>query len=71
MAASITGTFTIIDRASGPMRRMEAQAAKTMAAIEGVGKANDKSAQNQNRAGRAAQQQERAMRNVARAAKVQ
>lgn len=40
-AASITGVFTILDRASGPMRKMEAQAAKTMAAIEGVGAALD------------------------------
>lgn len=41
MAASITGIFTIIDRATGPMQRMEKQALKTMAAIEGVGAAAD------------------------------
>ena len=41
-AASITGVFTILDRATGPMRKMEAQAMKTMAAIEGVGGALDK-----------------------------
>jgi hypothetical protein len=40
-AASITGVFTILDRATGPMRKMEAQAMKTMAAIEGVGGALD------------------------------
>ena len=43
MAASITGTFRIIDRASGPMKKMERQAIKTMAAIEALGKAVDKS----------------------------
>lgn len=41
MAASITGTLTLLDRASGPMRRMEHQAIKTQAAIEGVGKRLD------------------------------
>src|SRR5687768_3333403 len=64
MAASITGTFTIIDRASGPMRKMEAQAKKTMAAIEGVGKAQDQQAKSSG-----AQQMaktERGMRNVER-----
>ena len=68
MAASITGTFTIIDRASGPMRKMETQAKKTMAAIHGVGEATDKAGGSK---GGAAQmeKQERAMRNVERSAK--
>ena len=43
MAATITGTFVIIDRATGPMKRMESQAQKTMRAIEDVGKAQDRS----------------------------
>lgn len=39
---SISGTFRIIDRATAPMQRMEAQAVKTMAAIEALGAALDK-----------------------------
>lgn len=67
MAASITGMFTIVDRASGPMRRMESQAKKTMAAIEGVGAAQDKAAGGD--VARRYAQHERTMRNVERATK--
>jgi hypothetical protein len=67
-AASITGVFTILDRATGPMRKMELQAAKTMAAIEGLGKALDKQSSSKH-----AQQNEklaRSLRDVERAAKL-
>lgn len=42
MAATITGTFVLIDRASGPMRNMERQAKKTMDAIRATGDENDR-----------------------------
>lgn len=67
-AASITGVFTILDRATGPMRKMELQALKTMAAIEGLGKALDKQSSSKH-----AQQNEklaRSLRDVERAAKL-
>lgn len=38
MAASVEGAFVIIDRATGPMRKMELQALATDAAINKVGK---------------------------------
>ena len=41
MAATVTGTFLLLDRASGPMRRMEEQARKTDKAIRGAGDALD------------------------------
>lgn len=41
MAATVTGVFQIIDRASGPMRNMERQARKTDLAIRSVGDALD------------------------------
>jgi hypothetical protein len=64
MAASISGVFTIIDRASGPMRRMETQAMKTMAAIEGVGHAQDRAAGGSNKAGREFESTARHMKNM-------
>jgi len=67
-AASITGVFTILDRATGPMRKMEMQALKTMAAIEGLGKALDKQSSSKH-----AQQNEkmaRSLRDIERAAKL-
>lgn len=69
MAASITGVFTIIDRASGPMRKMEAQAVKTMAAIEGVGKTSDKLGGSSSSVTRSLEAEERNLRNVERSAK--
>lgn len=44
MAAEIRGTFVLIDRASDKLKKIEAQAAKTQAAIEGVGASLDKQA---------------------------
>lgn len=41
MAATVTGTFVIIDRATGPMRRMEAQARKTDKAFSDAGQSMD------------------------------
>lgn len=41
MAATIEGAFVLIDKASSTMAKMERQAIKTMAAIEGVGAAQD------------------------------
>lgn len=66
MAASITGTFKIIDRASGTMKKMEQQAVKTMAAIEGVGAASDKAGSKSSSNARNLEKTERVMRNVAR-----
>lgn len=43
MAATIRGTFELIDRASGTLKKIEAQALKTQAAVVGVGAALDKS----------------------------
>jgi len=37
MAATVTGTFTLLDRASSTLRKIEAQAKKTDRALEGVG----------------------------------
>lgn len=42
MAATVEGVFRIIDRASGPMRRMEQQAIRTDAAIKRLGDDLDK-----------------------------
>jgi hypothetical protein len=41
LAASVVGTFTLIDRASGPMKRMENQAERTDKAIRSAGDALD------------------------------
>lgn len=68
MAASITGTFTIVDRASSAMKKMERQAAKTMAAIEALGAASDK-AGGGNSAASKFDEQTRVLRNTERQAR--
>ena len=50
MAQTVSGTFRIIDRASGPLRRMEEQARRTDRAMRDMGLSMDKTAtQAQNR----------------------
>lgn len=41
MAATVKGTFTIIDRATGPLKRMEAQAKRTQTALHALGRDMD------------------------------
>lgn len=68
MAASIVGTFTIIDRASGTMRKIERQAKQTDRAVENLGHRLDKvgGGEQARRVDRLSQ----SMRNEARATKV-
>lgn len=42
MAATVEGAFVILDRASGPMERMQRQAKKTDLAVKGLGERLDK-----------------------------
>ena len=68
IAATVTGAFVLLDRASGPLKRIERQALKTQAAVEGVGKALDGAGTN--KATKGLEQHERALRNVDRQTKL-
>lgn len=69
MAATVTGAFVLLDRASGPLKRIERQALKTQAAVESVGAALDKSGGGSS-GSKALETHERSLRNVERQAKL-
>lgn len=62
MAATIEGAFVLIDKATDTMKKMERQAVKTMAAIEGVGAAQDVQTKRGQTASRALGQQSAGMK---------
>jgi hypothetical protein len=66
--ATVEGVFKIIDRASGPLRKMEAQARKTEAALKSTGDRLDNVGDRSQL--RQMEQAERQMRNVGREAQV-
>jgi hypothetical protein len=68
VAASVEGVFRLIDRASGPLRRIEAQAKKTEAALAASGESMDDIGNR--RQLRQLDETDRKMRNVGRESKV-
>lgn len=69
MAATITGTFVLIDRATSTLKKIERQAKKTQTAMEGLGRAEDKHSRTSQTHSRSMQSEERVMKNIERQAK--
>lgn len=64
MAATIRGTFELIDRASNTLQKIERQALKTQAAVEGVGVAMDAQGSKSSKASQALNNEGRALQSL-------